>query len=102
MFAEDPVEEVLVAVLEGFEPDVALERIALAHDVLVGAARLLVEAGDRRGQQPGQLEALALLEREGGALVVHGLREELFAAVGNLDDGPFVGLGQFVVSHGAT
>ena len=84
MVDEEPVEEGLVPVLQGGEADVALEGVALARDVAVGAPRLLLERAHGVGQQALEPERAPLLARERGALVVHGVAQELGAPVGYL------------------
>ena len=82
---EDAIEEVLVAVLEGSEADVPLERVLLPRDVPVDPERLLLHGAHRFGQQPDEAEGLPLLEGEGGALVVHRVIEERGPAAADLD-----------------
>src|SRR4029434_718586 len=66
VLAQHVMEQVLVAVLERREPDIALERIGLAREVFVDAPRLLLERVDRRGQETLKTERLALLTSERG------------------------------------
>src|SRR5258706_209643 len=102
MLDQHPVEERLVPVLQGREADVALERIRLPRDVAVGAPHLLLEGADGVGQQPLEAESAPLFAREGGALVVHGMAEELRAAVGDLQPGHAIGTRLEVVTlHGS-
>lgn len=92
MIPQDTVEEVLVAILERGEPDVSLQGIGLAGDVLVDAAGLLLDGVGRPRQEALQTERAPLLAREGAALVEHGLGEELRAPVRNLDAQPPAGM----------
>ena len=77
------VEERLVAVLQRCQPDVLLEVIRLAAQVLELEGRLLVDRHHPRRQQPAQAEPFALVLGEGGALVEQGL--------GNKVAGPALG-----------
>ena len=79
--AEHAIEEVLVPVLERREADVLLERIALAPEVLEHAPRLLLDRVHRERQQAVEAERGALLGRERAALVVHGLAQQMRAAM---------------------
>ena len=79
VLAQHVMEEMLVAVLERSQTDVALERIGLAGEVLVDAPRLLLERVDRRGQEPFEAEGPPLLEGEGRALVVQRVAQDLRA-----------------------
>ena len=81
---EEPVEERLVALLQRGQADVALEGVRLAHDGGVHPADLLVEGAHRVRQQALEAEGLALLAREGGALVVDGMAQQRRAAVEDL------------------
>ena len=63
------------------QPDVALERIRLAGEILVHALRLLLERVDPVGQQPLEPEGGALLAREGRALVVERRSQQMGAAI---------------------
>ena len=84
VLAQHVMEQVLVAVLERGEPDVALERIGLAREVLVDAPRLLLERVDRRGQETLETEGQPLLPGEGGALVVERVPKDLGTGVRDL------------------
>ncbi len=61
---QQAVEERRVAVLEGREADVLLERVGLAPEVLELQLDLLLDRQDAVGEQAAQVEALALVERE--------------------------------------
>jgi hypothetical protein len=77
---EHAVEEVLVAVLEGGQSDVFLERVGLARDVRVGPAPLLLEGADGLGEKAFEPERASLLRGEGSALGVEGVAEQRHAA----------------------
>jgi hypothetical protein len=64
VLGEEPVEERRVAVLEGGEPDVLLERIVLATDVLELELELLVDRQDAIGEQPVEPERPTLVDGE--------------------------------------
>ena len=81
---EEPVEQRLVAVLEGGQSDVPLEVIGLAPDVLQLEGKLFVDRRHTRWQQTVQAEGVALIGREGCALVEKGTRHQLVAVT--LDD----------------
>jgi hypothetical protein len=80
VLAQHVMKQMLVAVLERSEPDIALEGIGLAREVLVDAPRLLLERVDGRGQEAFEAEGLALRPREGRALVVEGVTQDLGTA----------------------
>jgi len=84
MLQQDAVEEVLVAVLEGGQPDVALEGLGLAHDVGIGALRLLGHRAHHGRQQALEPELTPLLVAEGGRLVVQMVAEKARAALPDL------------------
>ncbi len=77
---EEPVEQGLVAVLEGGQPDVPLEVVGLAPDVLELQGDLLVDRRHARRQQTVQAEGVALAGREGRALVEERMRHQLVPA----------------------
>ena len=76
VFEQDAEEQVLVAILQGRQPDVALQRIGLPHDVGVGAGSLLLHGADHGRQQPLELELATFLDREGGRLVVEVVAQQ--------------------------
>src|SRR4029453_1698969 len=80
VLAQHVMKQMLVAVLERSEPDIALEGIGLAREVLVDAPRLLLERGEGRGEGALEAEGLALRPREGRALVVEGVTQDLGTA----------------------
>ena len=57
VIGEDAIEEVLVAVLQRGQADVALEGLGLAHDVRVGPLGLLLDRVHPVGQQAIEPEA---------------------------------------------
>ena len=63
MLGEEPVEQRRVAVLERGQPDVALERVVLAPEVLELELDLLLDGQDPVGQQAAQAERVALRRR---------------------------------------
>jgi hypothetical protein len=81
---EKPVEQVLVAVLQGREADELLELVRLTRDVRVDAALLLLHRADGVGQEPLEAEGLPLLFAEGRALRVQGVPKQPCAPVGHL------------------
>ena len=88
---EHLVEEVLVAVLDGGQADVALERVGLADDVAVGAPGLLLHRAHHVGQQPLEAQLAPLVAREGGRPVAHRVVEQLRPAQPQLHALPSVG-----------
>src|SRR5262249_17725267 len=76
---EDPVEEVLVAVLEGRQADVLLQRIGLAGDVGVHAPALLVQGRDPCGRSPSRPKA-SRSSGASGPLRVHRVAQQARAA----------------------
>jgi hypothetical protein len=68
---QQAVEEPLVAILEGRQPDVLLQVVALAVQVLQLELDLLRKGRDPRRQQPPQAHRLALGVGEGRVLVEH-------------------------------
>jgi hypothetical protein len=85
MVDEHAIEEVLVAVLERAQPDIALEGVVLARDVAVGPRGLHLHRAHHVGEESVQAEGGPLLAGEGGALVVHRVAEKLRPAVGDAD-----------------
>ena len=79
MVGQDPEEERLVAVLQRHEPDVPLEGIRLAADVLELEGDLLLDPQDLRREEAAQAERIPLLEREGGVLVEDLVAQQLHA-----------------------
>ena len=77
VFGEEPVEQRRVAVLEGRQPDVLLERIVLDPEVLELEVDLLLDRQDAVRQEPAQPERIAL---DGGEREV--LRQEPAAEEG--------------------
>ena len=73
---EHAVEERLVAVLEGGQPDVALEVVRLPAHVLELEAHLLLDVHHAGRQEAAQGEVLALLVAEGGVLVEDRVGEQ--------------------------
>ncbi len=80
MVEQQPVEEVLVAVLQRRQSDVALQRVDLARELGVDALGLLVLRADDRRQQALEPEGATLPGGEGGALVEERLAKDLDAA----------------------
>ncbi len=80
---QQPVEEGLVAVVEGGQPDVALEVVALPAQVLQLQGDLLLDRGDPLGEQPAQAEPVTLLLGEGRVLVQQRARQQLGAPLGD-------------------
>ena len=66
---EHPVEERLVAVLKGRQPDVFLEVVGLGPDVLELEGHLLLDAQTGVRQEPAESELVTLLPGERGPLV---------------------------------
>ena len=87
---QDPVEEVLVAVLQGGQADVALEGIALADDVAVGPAGLLAHRAHHVGEQALERQLPPLLPGERGGAIAHRVVQELGPAQSELDPLPAV------------
>ena len=73
---EQPVEQRRVAVLERRHPDVALERVVLAAQVLELELDLLLDGQDAVGQQAAQPEGVALVVGEGEVLGQQPAAEE--------------------------
>ena len=92
------MEQRLVAVLERGEPDVPLEVVRLAPDVLELQGDLVLDVDDARRQQAAQPEGVALLLGERRVLVEHRVREQRHAAQG---DGRRAGAGPQRVEDGA-
>ena len=80
---QEPVEEVLVAILKGRQADELLERVRLARDVVVGPSLLLLQAADGDGKKPLQPEVLSFLRVEGRTLRVQGMPQQPRAADGH-------------------
>jgi hypothetical protein len=94
---EHPVEQDLVAVVQGGQVDVLVEVAGLARALPVGALGLLVQGEDPRRQQAGQPQRITLGLGERGALVQPGIAEHAVTPAGGLpcllggvpsDDGP--------------
>jgi hypothetical protein len=79
--AQNPVEEMLVAILQRHESDVLLERIGLARQVLDDARGLLLDGVDGRGQQALEPERRTLLACERAAFVVHRFGQQMGATI---------------------
>ena len=77
---EQAVKERLVAIQQGDEADVLLQRIALGEDMLQLRGHLQVDGHHRRGQQALDPQALAFLVREGQVLVLCRVAKDLFSA----------------------
>ena len=77
---EEPVEQGLVAVLEGGQSDVPLELIGLAPDVLQFEGKLFVDRRHTRWQETMQAEGVALAGRKCRALVEASIRDQLVPA----------------------
>ena len=77
---QEPVEQRLVAVLQGGEPDVPLQVVRLATQVFQLEGDLLVDGGHAVRQQPTQTERVAFLFGEGRVAVVRGAGEHRGAA----------------------
>ena len=82
---EEAVEEGRVAVLERRQPDVLLEGVLLALEVLVLEGQLLLDRQDPIRQQAVEAERPALIEREGKILGQEPAVQEL--AAGDVDLG---------------
>ena len=104
MLDEHPEEERLVAVLQGGEPDVPLQRVGLAPDVLELERDLLVDAQDLRREEAAQAQRVALLRRERGVLVEDLVAQKLHAAQrdGCLDPGADRGVRRTQRAHWST
>src|SRR5581483_5183259 len=81
---QQAVEQGLVSVLKGGEPDVLLERLALSADLLELDLHLLLDRPDPPGKQTPKLEQVALHLGERRVLVQQRVLEELHAAVRDL------------------
>lgn len=57
MITQDAIEEVLVAIVERGEPDVSLQGVGLAGDVLVDPAGLLFDGVRAHGSSPSRPNA---------------------------------------------
>ncbi len=68
VFGKEPVEQGRVAVLEGGQPDVLLERVILAPQVFQLELRLLADGEDPIREQPAEEERVTLRSREGQVL----------------------------------
>jgi hypothetical protein len=82
---EHAVEEDLVAVLEGRQPDVLLERVRLGSEVLDLELDLLLDGADPGGKQCVQPELIALLLREAEILVGRGVLQQPEATLARHD-----------------
>ncbi len=80
MLEQDPVEERLVARVQRLEPDVLVERIGHAAQILQDASDLLLLGCDERGQESAQPEGVALGVRERSALVQCRIAQQVDAA----------------------
>ena len=76
MLGEEPVEQRRVAVLERGQPDVALERVVLAPEVLELQDDLLLDRQHAVGQQAAKPEGVALGVGEGEVLGQQPAAEE--------------------------
>ena len=76
---QEPVEERRVAVLQGRQADVLLERVLLARDVLPLELDLLLDGLDPVGQHAAQPEGLALVLAEGEVLGEEACAQQLEA-----------------------
>jgi hypothetical protein len=80
---EQRVEEHLVGLLEPAQKDIAFIVVGQLTEGLQAARDLLVEGSDHRREKAVQVEEVALLVSEGGALVEQRVVEEgITAAVG--------------------
>jgi len=80
---EHPVEEGLVAILEGGQPDEPLEVVALAPVLLDLQLHLLLDREHPHREEPVQAERVALPIGERRVLVQERVLEQLGAAVRN-------------------
>ena len=76
MLLHQPVEERLVAILQGGEEDVLLERIRLAPEIAVDALQLFLDREHPRRQQAAQSQRVALAFGERRALVEQGVGQQ--------------------------
>ncbi len=72
VFRDECIEEDLVSILEEAQVDVLVERRRLAGKLRVDALLLLIDDGDAGGEEPFELQQVALLIRERGPLVEEG------------------------------
>ena len=79
MVEHDPVEESLVAVLQGHEVEIPFKIGMLFAKVLEDFLHLLLLGEHGRRQQPRQLQACPFFASEGCALVQHGIVKQLDA-----------------------
>jgi hypothetical protein len=77
---QQPVEQGLVAVVQGGQPDVPLQVVAFSAQVLQLQRHLLLDGGDPRREQPAQPEPIAFGLVEGGVLVQQRARQQLGAS----------------------
>ena len=80
MVGQQAVEEGRIAVLQRSQPDVLLQRVVLALDVLPLQLGLLLDGEDLVRQQPAQAERLALVLAEGEVLGEEMLAQQPGAA----------------------
>ena len=73
-----PVEERLVAVVQGRQPYVPLQGVRFTAEVLELQGHLLFNARHPPGQQAAELERLTLAVGEGGVLVEVGPGQQQF------------------------
>ena len=76
---EQPVEERLVAIVQRNEPDVLLQIIRLAADMLKFKLHLLLDGGHAPGQQPAKAELISFRIGERDILVQGRLMKDLRA-----------------------
>ena len=76
VFLHQPVEERLIAILQGRQEDVLLERVRFALEIPVDAPQLLLDRENPRGQQAAQPEHVALEFGERRALVEQGVGQQ--------------------------
>jgi len=69
MVVQQPVKQRLVSVLQGGQPDVPLEVIGFAPQMLQLQSNLLLERGHAEGQQPTQAVCVPFVVGEGGILL---------------------------------
>ena len=88
VIAQHAVEQVLVAILQGGQLDVLLERIVVGADRSVNASRLHRHRDVLARQQPFQPEGSALGQRKTRALVVQWLAQQRRSAQSHLEREP--------------
>jgi hypothetical protein len=80
VLVQQPVEQRLVAVVQGGEIDVPFERCVLALIALIDPIQLLGHGADLRRQQPVQTQRVAFVDRKRRAFVGERIRQQCGAA----------------------